>query len=205
MTVKRKASSGPSHSSKERITTEQYRQELNKENQKIRYRRTLLSTLSILIVVAAIAVLLSMLLFPVLQVTGTSMEPTLENGEILLAVKYGRVERGDVVAFYYNNKVLLKRVIGVAGDQIDILENGDVLVNGQTLDEPYVAEKSLGQADLDFPYQVPDSKIFVMGDHRNTSVDSRNSEIGAIAEEFIIGKVIFVVWPFNQFGFFSTE
>ena len=150
-------------------------------------------------------VALSMLLFPVLQVTGTSMEPTLENGEILLAVKYGRVERGDVVAFYYNNKVLLKRVIGVAGDQIDILENGDVLVNGQTLDEPYVVEKSLGQADLDFPYQVPDSKIFVMGDHRNTSVDSRNSEIGAIAEEFIIGKVIFVVWPFNQFGFFSTE
>ena len=117
-----------------------------------------------------------------------------------MAVKNSKFKQGDVVAFYYNNKILLKRVIGIAGDQIDIKDDGTVYVNGYPLDEPYLSEKNLGQTDLDYPYQVPDGKIFVMGDHRATSMDSRSTSIGCISSEFIVGKVVFRVWPLNELG-----
>jgi signal peptidase I len=181
-------------------TTLQLKEELLHERKKREYRGTLRSTVYILMVVAAVSVLVATLFLPVLQVTGTSMEPTLEAGQIVLAVKNADFKNGDVAAFYYNNKVLLKRVIGLPGDQIVIDADGNVTVNGETLEEPYLSEKSLGQCDIEFPYQVPDGKLFVMGDHRSTSVDSRSSAVGCIADEFIVGKVVFCVWPTEHFG-----
>lgn len=181
-------------------TTEQLQTELKRERHKREYRHTLRSTLYILLGVAAAAVLIATLAFPVLQVTGTSMEPTMMNGEIVVAVKNHQFETGNMVAFYYNNKILLKRVIARAGDIVNIDEAGNVTVNDLPLDEPYLAEKSKGNCDITLPYQVPDGKIFVMGDHRATSVDSRSTTIGCIADELIVGKVVLRVWPFNRAG-----
>lgn len=161
------------------------------------YRRMLSNTVSSLIVVAAVAVLISMLFLPVLRVTGTSMAPTFMNDELVICNKRGNFKSGDVVAFYFNNKILLKRVIGTAGDVIDIKEDGTVYLNGEVLDEPYVNEKALGECDIKLPYQVPDNRIFVMGDHRSTSIDSRSTSVGCIADEYIIGKVILRIWPFK--------
>ena len=166
-----------------------------------RYRRALGGTLGVLVVVAALAVLVSTLFMPVFRITGSSMEPTLNAKEIVVCLKSSRFQSGDLVAFYYNNKVLLKRVIGTAGDTIEIDDSGNVFVNGSQLDEPYITKKSLGQCDIDFPYQVPDNRIFVMGDNRETSVDSRTTAVGCIADEYVIGKVFLRVWPLEQLGF----
>ncbi len=178
--------------------------QLAAELKRVRYRKEfakmLRSTISSLLVVAAIAVLISMLFLPVLRVTGTSMTPTLVNDELVICNKRSNFQSGDVVAFYFNNKILLKRVIGVAGDIIDIKEDGTVYLNGEKLEEPYVNELAFGECDLDLPYQVPESRVFVMGDHRSTSVDSRSSVVGCIAEEYIIGKVILRVWPIQEIG-----
>ena len=152
-----------------------------------------------MIVVAAIAVLVSMLFLPVLRVTGTSMTPTLQNDELVVCRKRGTFQSGDIIAFYFNNKILLKRVIGVAGDIIDIDDSGTVYVNGEALEEPYLNEKALGECDIELPYQVPDERVFVMGDHRSTSVDSRSTAVGCVAEEAVVGKVILRVWPVKQF------
>ncbi len=179
-------------------------EQLNSEVRQIKYRKDfkkiLKSTVSSLIVVAAIAVLVAMLLLPVLRVTGSSMTPTLENDELVICSKRSNFKSGDIVAFYYNNKILLKRVIGVAGDIIDISDDGTVYVNGTELDEPYVSEKSLGTCDIKLPYQVPDNRVFVMGDHRSVSVDSRSTTVGCIADEYIIGRVILRLWPFENIG-----
>lgn len=181
-------------------TAQQLKEELRREQHKGDYGRTLRSTVYLLVVVAAAAVLAATLLFPVLRVTGTSMEPSLENKQIVLALKNSDFKRGDIVAFYYNNKILLKRVIAFPGEQVDIRSDGTVYVGGEPLQEPYLAEKSLGECDLEFPYQVPDGKIFVMGDHRATSVDSRSSAIGCISDEFVVGKVVLRVWPLQKIG-----
>lgn len=162
------------------------------------YRKIVAGTISSLIVVAAIAVLISTLFLPVLRVTGTSMTPTLQNNDFVICSKTSDFRSGDIVAFYYNNKILLKRVIGVSGDVIDITENGTVYKNGNILDEPYINEKAFGTCDIELPYQVPDNRIFVMGDHRLTSIDSRTSSVGCIADEYIIGKVILKIWPFDS-------
>lgn len=179
-------------------------EQLDSEIKRIRYRkdfrRILRNTISSLIVVAAIAVLISMLFLPVLRVTGSSMTPTMQNDELIICSKRSNFKPGDIVAFYYNNKILLKRVIGTAGDVIDIKEDGTVYVNGEILDEPYVSEPALGECDIELPYQVPDNRIFVMGDHRSVSVDSRSSTVGCIADEFVIGKVIFRIWPWEAIG-----
>ena len=183
-------------------TAEQYSKELQRIRYRKDYRKMLANTVSSLIVVAAIAVLISMLFLPVLRVTGTSMTPTLMNDELVICSKRSNFKSGDVVAFYFNNKILLKRVIGTAGDVIDITEDGFVYVNGEMLDEPYVSEHAFGECDIELPYQVPENRIFVMGDHRATSVDSRSSTIGCIADEYIIGRVILRIYPFRNIGTF---
>lgn len=175
--------------------------ELNRVKYEQRYRVVLKSTIYTLITVAAVAVLVATLWLPVLQIYGSSMTPTLQDGEIVFSVKTTDLEQGDIVAFYYNNKILVKRVIAGPGDWVNIFpETGNVFINDVFLEEPYLQEKSFGDADIEFPYQVPDGKIFVMGDHRSTSVDSRHTAVGCVAEEQIVGKIVFRVWPMDQFG-----
>lgn len=181
-------------------TVSQLSCELKRISNRRDFRKVLVGTLSSLIVVAAIAVLISTMFLPVLRVTGTSMTPTLENDEFVICSKASDFSSGDIVAFYYNNKILLKRVIAVSGDVVDIAADGTVYKNSEILDEPYIDEKALGTCDIELPYQVPDNRIFVMGDHRLTSIDSRTSSVGCIADEYIIGKVIFRIWPFNKIG-----
>lgn len=181
-------------------TAEQLSAELNRVRYRTRYRTTLRSTVYTLITVAAISVLVAVLLLPVLQIYGTSMTPTLGDGNIVLSLKGSEFESGDVIAFYYNNKILVKRVIATAGEWVDITEDGTVYVNNIELDEPYISEKSLGECDLEFPYQVPESRLFVLGDHRNVSIDSRSTVVGCVAEEQIVGKIIFKLWPVSEIG-----
>lgn len=181
-------------------TLEQLQQELKRERYKYRYKRTLKSTVALLIVASAIAILVATLWLPVLQIYGESMSPTLNDGDIVVSLKTSDFETGDIIAFYYNNKILVKRVIAQAGDWVDIYEDGTVTVNGEVIDEPYLSDKSLGECDIELPYQVPDGKIFVMGDHRSVSIDSRSSQIGAVSQEQIVGELVFRVWPLNSFG-----
>lgn len=183
-------------------TTEQLHNELKRLRYRERFARSIWSTISSLIVVAAIAIIISTMLLPVLKVTGTSMTPTLQNDEVLICNKLAEPERGDVIAFYYNNKVLLKRLIGLPGDKIDIAEDGTVIVNDAELVEPYVSEIAIGECDVEFPYQVPENRYFVLGDHRAVSIDSRSTSVGCIAEENIIGKVMVRVLPVKKFGMF---
>ena len=172
--------------------------ELKRVKYRNRYRTVLKSTIYTLITVAAVAVLVATLWLPVLQIYGSSMTPTLQDGEIIFSVKTSDMEQGDIIAFYYNNKILVKRVIAGPGDWVNIDEDGTVYVNDVELDEPYLAEKAFGDADIELPYQVPDGKIFVMGDHRATSVDSRHSTVGCVAQEQIVGKIIFRIWPLER-------
>lgn len=174
--------------------------ELKRVRYKSRYRSVLRSTIYTLITVAAIAVLVATLWLPVLQVYGSSMTPTLADGEIIFTVKTSEFEPGDIISFYYNNKILVKRVIARAGEWVDIDSEGNVYVNDVLLDEPYLDEKAFGDCDIELPYQVPDGKVFVMGDHRSISVDSRNTAVGCVAQEQIVGKIIFRVWPLRSFG-----
>lgn len=165
-----------------------------------RYKNVLRSTVYTMVVVAAAAVLAATIWLPVLQIYGASMNPTLDEGDIVVSVKGSGFQQGDLVAFYIGNKILVKRVIAGPGQLVDIDEDGNVYVDGQYLDEPYLAEKSLGDANIDLPYQVPDNRYFCMGDHRSTSVDSRHTEIGCVSEEQIVGKIVFRVWPFASIG-----
>ena len=167
---------------------------------KKKYNRTLRSTIYALVVVAAVAVLLATLFLPVLQVSGDSMNPTLQDKDVIVLVKSGSLKTGDLCGFYWQNKLLLKRVIGLPGDIISLDENGVVTVNGTVLDEPYVDELALGECDIKFPYQVPENRYFVLGDHRATSIDSRSSVIGCVEKNQIVGKVFIRVWPLSSFS-----
>ncbi len=174
--------------------------ELKRERYRNQYFKVLRSTIYTLITVAAVAILVATLWLPVLQIHGSSMTPTLQDGDIVVSLKSSDYKPGEIVAFYYNNKVLIKRVIAQAGDWIDIKEDGSIIVNGETLDEPYIEEKDFGDTDIELPYQVPEARIFVLGDHRDVSVDSRNTMMGSIAQEQIVGKLVFRFWPLNVFG-----
>lgn len=184
----------------EKPTTAQLEAELKRERYKSRYHSTFRSTVNTLVVVAAVAVLVASLWMPVLRIYGSSMTPTLSNGEIVVSLKSSEFAQGDVLAFYVGNKVLIKRVIAGPGDWVDIKEDGTVYVNNVALDEPYLTEKAFGACNIELPYQVPDQRWFVMGDHRSVSVDSRNTEIGCIAEEQIVGKIVLRLWPLGDFG-----
>ena len=165
-----------------------------------RYTNVLKSTIYTLVVVAAFAVLVATLWMPVLQIYGTSMTPTLNEGQLVVSLKESKFKNGDLVAFYIGNKLLVKRVIAGPGEIVTITNDGSTFVNGNELKEPYVTEKALGECDLKFPYQVPESRYFLMGDHRATSVDSRSTAVGCVSEEQIVGKIVFCVWPLADFG-----
>ena len=174
--------------------------ELKRVQYAARYRQVLRSTLYSLIVVAASAVLIATVWMPVLQIYGFSMSPTLEEGDIVVSLKGTSFQQGDLIAFYLDNKILIKRCIALPGQWVDIDEDGNVYIDGTLLDEPYLIDSSFGDANIAFPYQVPDHRYFCMGDHRSTSVDSRHTEVGCVADEQIIGKIVFRVWPFSGFG-----
>ena len=176
----------------------QLKAELSRERYKYRYATVFRSTLNSLVVVAAFAILVATLWMPVLQIYGSSMTPTLAEGQIVVSVKGSEFEQGDLVAFYLGNKLLVKRVIAGPGDFINMKSDGTVYVNGRELDEPYISQKALGECDLEFPFQVPESRYFLMGDHRDVSVDSRSSTVGCVAEEQIVGRIVLCVWPLNE-------
>ena len=182
---------------------EALQQELKRERNKRRFRKLLRSTVSALIVAAAVAAIIATMILPVLQIAGTSMEPTLYDGDIVLMVKTSKLKTGDLCAFYYSNKILIKRVIATPGDYIWIEPDGTVFLNGEPLDEPYLTVKALGECDVEFPYQVPENQFFMMGDQRETSIDSRSSVIGCIPEDQIIGKILCKFWPLSQFNWMA--
>lgn len=174
--------------------------ELERERYKNKYGKVLRSTAFSLIVVAAAAVLIAVLLLPVLQISGSSMTESLQDGDIVVALNSSGYKTGDVIAFYYNNNILVKRVIASSGDWVDIDEEGNVYVNDEPLEEPYITEKSLGDCNITLPYQVPDERCFVMGDHRATSIDSRNTAVGCVSNDMVIGKILVRVWPLSELG-----
>ena len=177
--------------------------ELRRERYKRRFRRVLRKTVDALIVVAAIAAIIATLVLPVLEIAGTSMEPTLNDGDIVLLVKTDKLETGDLCAFYYSNKILIKRVIATPSDYLWLESDGTVFLNGVELEEPYLQNKSMGECDISFPYQVPENAFFMMGDQRETSIDSRSSVIGCIATDHIIGKIVCKFWPLSEFEWFG--
>lgn len=177
---------------------DQLAEELERELYRTNYSRVLRSTVFSLLAVAAVAVLVAVLLLPVLQITGSSMTETLQDGDIVVALSGTSYETGDVIAFYYNNEILVKRVIATAGDWVNIDDDGNVFVNDKPLDEPYISDKALGQCNIEMPYQVPDGRCFIMGDHRSTSIDSRNTAVGCVSNDRIVGKIILRIWPFEE-------
>lgn len=163
-------------------------------------KKSIISTTNILIVVAAVAILVAMLFLPVLRIYGNSMNATLNSGELVVSVKGSSFKTGDIIAFYYNNNILVKRVIANPGDWVDIDLDGNVFVNNQAIEEPYLEEKAFGEPDIDFPYQVPDDRVFVLGDNRDVSIDSRYKSVGCVSSEQIVGKIVFRVWPLTRIG-----
>lgn len=182
-------------------TVDELETELSRVQHKNRYRRILRNTVFTLITVAAAAVLVAVLFLPVLRIYGHSMSPGLEEGDIVAALKGADFQTGDIVAFYYNNKVLVKRIIAGPGDWVDIDKDGNVSVNKEVIDEPYLSEKALGECDIELPYQVPENRWFLMGDHRSVSIDSRSSAVGCVSEEEMVGKLVFRAWPLKKIGF----
>ena len=179
-------------------TAAQLQAELDVYNYKKKYSNVFRNSVYTLITVVAVSVLVAMLLMPVLQIAGTSMSDTMEDGDIVLALRYAKFETGDVIAFYYNNTVLVKRVIASSGQWVDIDSDGNVYVDGAVIEESYVTQKALGECNIELPFQVPTGRYFVMGDNRANSIDSRNTEIGCISSDMVIGRIVFRVWPLDN-------
>ena len=198
MEMKKKRQQGTALPTKDQIETERKRYRWQKA-----YFKALRGTISVLTYMAAVAALIATLVLPVLQIEGTSMEPTLVNGDIVLLTKTVSLGRGDICGFAWNNKILIKRVIGIPGDWIEIDTDGTVYLNGEKLDEPYADQIAFGECDLEFPFQVPQEQYFVLGDMRESSIDSRNTLVGCVENEQIIGKIFFRVWPLKNFKFFG--
>ncbi len=192
-----------SSSSENRPASDQIRQELRRMENRSRFGSVMRNTLAVLLSVAAIAVLVATFLLPVMRVYSNAMKPTIGENEIVVAIKTKNPQRGDVVAFYYNNRILVRRIIGMPGDLVTVDQFGNVEVNSKRYVEPYVFQRSVGTADVEFPVLVPDDGWFVMGDNRLESVDSRNSVIGCVSEEELIGKILFCVWPFDSVRMFK--
>lgn len=181
-------------------SVEQLEKALHAEKRAGSYSKALKSTIYSLLVVAAAAILIATLFMPILQISGSSMTPVIGDGDIAAVIKGTDFQRGDIIAFYYNNKVLVKRVIAFSGEWVDIDSRGNIYINNELLDEPYLTEKDMGHCDIRLPYQVPEGKLFVLGDHRSTSADSRSVIIGPVSEEQILGRVFFQIWPLNEIG-----
>lgn len=184
----------------EKPSVEQLESTLRAARHASNYGKALRSTIYSLLVVAAVAILIATLVMPILHISGSSMTPVIGDGDIAAVLKGVKFDRGDIIAFYYSNKVLVKRVIASGGEWVDIDSSGNVYVNGELLDEPYLTEKAFGNCNIKLPYQVPEGKLFVLGDHRSTSADSRDQIIGPVSEEQIIGRIVFRVWPLNKLG-----
>ena len=180
--------------------TDTIREAYDKVSYMDRLKKSIISTTNILIVVAALAILSAMLFLPVLRIYGESMNATLKSGELVVSIKGAKFKTGDIVAFYYNNNILVKRVMANSGDWVDIDLDGNVYVNQQLVDEPYLTEKAFGEPDIDFPYQVPDERVFVLGDNRSVSIDSRHRAVGCVTSEQIVGKIVFRIWPLTRIG-----
>ena len=181
-------------------STEEIKEAYEKVSYRDRLLKSVVSTTNILIVVAAMTVLIAVMFLPVLRIYGQSMNSTLVSGELVVSIKGATFKTGDIVAFYYNNNILVKRVIANSGDWVDIDLDGNVYVNQQKIDEPYIKQKAYGEPTIDFPYQVPEERVFVLGDNRAVSIDSRHSSIGCVTSEQIVGKIVFRVWPLDRIG-----
>lgn len=179
-------------------TTEELEKALYSEKYKLRYKSMFRSTVRVLIVVFAISAIAATLIFSVLQISGTSMNPNLKENDIVISLKQSNYERGDIIAFYYNNRILVKRIIATAGEWVEIDINGNVYVDRKLIEEPYIQEKVLGESDIIYPYQVPENSYFVLGDQRISSVDSRNSLIGCVSKDDVVGKILLKIWPLNK-------
>ena len=188
---------------KELPTTDSIKKELDRYTYRRNFLRTLRNTAFTLVVVAALAILVAVLLMPILRIYGSSMSGTVDNGDLVASIKTSDMKTGDVIAFYYNNNILVKRVIAVSGDFVDIDEEGNVYVNQTLLNEPYLSSKAFGETNIELPYQVPEDRIFVMGDNREVSIDSRNTAVGCVSDEQVVGKIVCRVWPLSGLGFVS--
>lgn len=178
--------------------TEQLEAEVMRLRYRSRFGHVLRNTIYTLVVVAAVTVLVATIWMPVLQIYGSSMTPTLREGDIVVSLKGSDFKQGDLVAFYIGNKILVKRFIAGPGQWVNIDKDGNVYVDGKLLDEPYLTEKDFGECNIELPYQVPDNRYFCMGDHRATSVDSRHTEVGCVSEEQIVGKIVWRIWPWDK-------